>query len=97
MIEKEWKLFLTYTPGYFGYQLYPPLSLFHLKNDPHEERDVKDQNPEKVKELLTVLDEWRNNMGITEANDPMIALGNKGPRTYDFPEIFIKNEVNKFS
>lgn len=95
VIQKDWKLFLTYTPGYFGYQLYPPLSLFHLKTDPHEEQDVKSKNPKKVKELLKLLEEWRQRNGLTVENDPMIALGNKGPRTYDFPSFFVQTEINK--
>jgi len=95
VIQKDWKLFLTYTPGYFGYQLYPPLSLFHLKTDPHEEQDVKNKNPKKVKELLKLLEEWRQRNGLTVENDPMIALGNKGPRTYDFPSFFVQTEINK--
>lgn len=96
VIQKDWKLFLTYTPGYFGYQLYPPLSLFHLKSDPHEEKSVADENPEKVKELLILLEDWLKKAGYSFDTDPLMHLGNKGPRTYDFPSFFVGQYLKKY-
>lgn len=97
IIQKEWKLMLTYTPGYFGYQLYPPLCLYHLPTDPHETKNLAKENPQKVKELLGCLNEWRTKAGFEESNDPMVALGNKGPRTYDFPGFFVSEQIKKFN
>lgn len=96
VIQKEWKLLLTYTPGYFGYQLYPPLSLYNLSFDPHEAKDIAKENPEVVKDLLNNLQGWLHKSGFNFENDPMVALGNKGPRTYDFPSFFIKDQINKY-
>ena len=77
--------------------MYPPLSLYHLASDPHEEKDVAKANPTKVKELLACLQEWLAQAGFNENNDPMVALGNAGPRTYDFPSYFVSEEIKKYN
>ena len=55
------KLLLTYD-GAPGKMKYPPQSgepqLFDLKNDPGEKRNLAAENPELVKELSSLLDEW---------------------------------------
>jgi len=55
------KLLLTYD-GAPGKMKYPPVSgepqLFDLKNDPGEKRNLASRNPERVKQLSAVLNEW---------------------------------------
>jgi arylsulfatase len=37
--------------------------LYHLTTDPGEDRDVKDQYPEIVKELTSIADKYREALG----------------------------------
>jgi arylsulfatase A-like enzyme len=39
--------------------------LFNLKDDPGENRDLSKENPEKTRELLTALRQWRENTGAS--------------------------------
>ena len=61
MIRGHEKLLLTYD-GAPGKMKYPPQSgepqLFDLKNDPGENVNLASSNPERVKQLSAVLDEW---------------------------------------
>jgi arylsulfatase A-like enzyme len=41
------------------------LQLFNLKDDPGENRDLSKENPEKTRELLTALRQWRENTGAS--------------------------------
>ncbi len=49
-------------PGKYG-SMDVPLSLFDLTTDPGEDRDVKDQYPDIIKQLNTIADTYRNEMG----------------------------------
>ena len=61
MIRGHDKLLLTYD-GAPGKMKYPPTSgepqLFDLKNDPGENVNLASRNPERVKQLSAVLNEW---------------------------------------
>ena len=73
----EWKLVFpcisqTYgPPATIGHDGYPGkygsdsvhLGLYHLTTDPGEDRDVKDQYPEIVKELTSIADKYRETLG----------------------------------
>ena len=45
---------------YFNLKSDGKYQLFNLKDDPAEKRDLSDQNPEKVRELKTLLDRYRD-------------------------------------
>jgi hypothetical protein len=87
------KLLLTYSPGFYGYQLYPPAALFDLSTDPYEQNDLIEQRTDEARELFELVLSWLGQHGFDESTDPLQVLGNKGPRTYDFPEMFIKQEL----
>src|SRR5699024_7648273 len=70
----RWKLVLPHSysrveeqgqdgfPGKMG-QGYTELALYDLRNDPGERYDVKDQNPEVMKELDKLVEEARQDLG----------------------------------
>lgn len=72
-----WKLVFPHTsqtystPATIGHDRYPgkygsfnaPMALYNLATDPGEDRDVKDQYPEVVKELNAVADSYRHTLG----------------------------------
>lgn len=49
-------------PGKYG-QVEVPMALYDLSIDPGEDRDVKDQYPEVVKELSAIADKYRHELG----------------------------------
>jgi arylsulfatase A-like enzyme len=93
VFEDRFKLMLTYSPGYFGYGMYPPVALYDLAADPHEETDVLDRHPDVARRLYGRVEDWLRGHGHDAHGDPMQRLANVGPRTYDFPEIFMRQEL----
>ncbi len=93
VMRGDLKLLLTYSPGFYGYQLYPPAALFDLSKDPYEQNDLVEQRTDEARELFELVLGWLGQHGFDESTDPLQVLGNKGPRTYNFPEMFIKQEL----
>lgn len=63
VIEGPWKLLLTYDGQLGRYARHHPRTerrpqLFHLLNDPHEERNLAAQHPDRVAELAALLEAW---------------------------------------
>ena len=68
--DKEWKLVLPRKakPKYMKWaarkvEAVDEILLFNLKNDKEEQYNLADQNPEKVKELMLLIEEGRKELG----------------------------------
>lgn len=55
ILKGEWKLIEWFETG--------ETELFHLANDPYEQKNLSQENPEKKAELLADLRRWRENVG----------------------------------
>jgi uncharacterized sulfatase len=53
-VERDWKLILPAPQNELGGKS----ELFDLVNDPHEEKDLASDQPERVKRLTSLLDGW---------------------------------------
>ncbi len=56
-----------------GYHAFPDFMLFDLKNDPHEQNDIAQQNPELVHKAAFYLENWYGDMmrTATHPQDPL--------------------------
>ncbi|MFH1024442.1 MAG: sulfatase-like hydrolase/transferase [Planctomycetota bacterium] len=95
VLEGDWALRLVYNCAMFGYDVLPPVSLFNLAKDPHEEHDLVGKHPEIARKIYRRMESWRTVLGITDTTDPLRQLGNAGPRTYEFPGFFLNLELNQ--
>ena len=61
VIRGDDKLLLTYD-GRYGHMKFPPQDaqpqLFNLQSDPHEKKNLANEQPELVKELRQLIDQW---------------------------------------
>lgn len=58
----DWIYIRTY---HDGYHLFPTEMLFNIKNDPHEQQNVAQENKAVCKEAVYYLNEWHDNMMMT--------------------------------
>lgn len=72
-----WILIRTY---HDGLKNYPPLMLFNLEEDPHEQFNQAEDRPEVIGEGLALLDAWHAEMMATNdgAPDPMWTVMSEG-------------------
>lgn len=68
--DKEWKLVVprSKNPGYMKWRgrkinAVKEVQLFNMKNDKEEQYNLAEQNPEKVKELMLLIEEGRKELG----------------------------------
>ena len=61
VVRDEWKLVTNRDSSY--------VELYHLRNDPYEKHDRKEQNPTKVEQMLTLLDEWKATLPAKPSGD----------------------------
>ncbi len=80
----DWKLILPITkdargeplPDFYGRPRHPEPVLFDLRADPGEEHDVSTECPEKLTELMVILETWRREMAAAAGEpDPIQAQG----------------------
>ncbi|HCE46235.1 MAG TPA: sulfatase [Lentisphaeria bacterium] len=73
----EWLYIRTY---HDGYHLFPKNMLFNLKKDPNEQFNLADKNPDKVKEGISYLNEWHDEMMMTMQcdTDPLWTVMKEG-------------------
>ncbi|HWQ15198.1 MAG TPA: sulfatase [Roseiflexaceae bacterium] len=63
-------------PDFYGRPRSPAPQLFDLRADPAERHDLADQHPDRLRELLGLLDSWRADMArATGEEDPIRAQG----------------------
>ena len=65
-----------------GYHLFPEEMLFHLKEDPHEQKNLAESHPEVCGEAARRLENWHSEMMATSesSEDPMwVVLREGGP------------------
>ena len=74
VVESEWKLLRTYHPGHYPF---PPLALYHLPSDPHEERDRSAEEPARVAAMDALLDAFLDRYGVDP--DPLDWIIEDGP------------------
>ena len=81
--DQEWKLVVPRSkkPGYMKWRgrkinAVNEVQLFNLKNDKEEQYNIANQHPEKVKELMTLIEEGRQELGDHD-------LIGKGARFFD--------------
>jgi arylsulfatase A-like enzyme len=67
----------SYHDGYHGFD---DVMLFDVKNDPHEQHDVKDAEPQAATRALSMLEEWHAQMMRTSTIgfDPMWTVMREG-------------------
>jgi arylsulfatase A-like enzyme len=63
-----------------GYRDLPPLLLFDVANDPHEQRNLADERPTLVDHAMRLLTDWQHDMILTSAHgsDPMLTVLHEG-------------------
>jgi arylsulfatase A-like enzyme len=63
-----------------GHHTFPEVMLFNLKDDPHEQHDLAEQQPQLVNEAMRLLDEWHAEMMRTATHpvDPMWMVMREG-------------------
>jgi arylsulfatase A-like enzyme len=87
----DWLYMRTY---HDGYHLFDREMLFNLKDDPHEQRDVKAKYPEICARGARIILDWHDEqmLGSEYATDPLwTVLREKGPyHTWDVLETYLK-------
>jgi arylsulfatase A-like enzyme len=82
VIQGDWKLRWEYKS--FGKSDW---ELYNISSDPAERNDVAAQNPEKVKELLTLWDEYvKNNNVILPSRSPFEGISDQMPQRFPVEE-----------
>lgn len=63
-----------------GYKMLEPSMLFHLRNDPHEQKNLIEEEPETVNKAKSFLEEWYTEMARTGLSsvDPMMTVLREG-------------------
>ena len=63
-----------------GYHLFPEIQLFDLASDPHEQHDLAEQEPQRVKDAVAHLEGWHARMleSATHPVDPMASVMREG-------------------
>lgn len=76
----------TYHDGYKGY---PPIMLFNLTEDPHEQHNLAVAQPERVQRALAMLATWHYDMMATSTEDvdPMMTVLREGGPIYTRDEL----------
>jgi arylsulfatase A-like enzyme len=72
-----WLLVRTYDPGL---KAFPPLMLFNVETDPHETRNLADDEPQVVQQGLAMLEDWVSTQMRLSASgvDPMWTVLREG-------------------
>jgi choline-sulfatase len=73
----DYLLIRSYHDGYHGF---PDVMLFDVANDPHEQRDLAPERPDRVTQAMARLEEWHGQMMRSAAHpqDPMWTVLNEG-------------------
>ena len=73
----KWLLIRTYHPGM---KPFPPLMLFDIENDPHEQSNLAEAHPELVNQGLAYLEDWHTKMMASSesAEDPLWRVMREG-------------------
>ena len=63
-----------------GYKMLPPVMLFDLANDPHEQRDLAAKMPDVANRAMALLEMWYSEMAVTGLHnvDPMMTVLREG-------------------
>ncbi len=63
-----------------GYHDWPPLMLFDIVNDPHQQHNLADQRPELVDRAMRLLTDWQHEMMCSSKSnvDPMMTVLREG-------------------
>ena len=63
-----------------GYKDLPPVMLFDVENDPHEQNDLAEEREDLVDQAMSQLSEWYRDMALTSENDvdPMMTVLREG-------------------
>jgi len=63
-----------------GFHNFPPIMLFNLKDDPHEQYDITDQQPDLVGQAMTMLNDWQTEMmrTSTQPADSLFSVMKEG-------------------
>jgi arylsulfatase A-like enzyme len=81
---QDWMLIRTLHPGLYPYD--DEFWLYDMKNDWHQTTNVAGDNPEVVKELLAMMDEWWYRNAAPNQPDPLALAIERGEFRYFTPE-----------
>jgi arylsulfatase A-like enzyme len=91
--DKEWKLVVprSKNPGYMKWRgrkinAVKEVQLFNMKNDKEEQYNLAEQNPEKVKELMLLIEEGRKELGDHDRIGEGARFFDDGPKTQRIDE-----------
>jgi arylsulfatase A-like enzyme len=91
--DKEWKLVVprSKNPGYMKWRgrkinAVKEVQLFNMKNDKEEQYNLAEQNPEKVKELMLLIEEGRKELGDHNRIGEGARFFDDGPKTQRIDE-----------
>jgi hypothetical protein len=63
-----------------GYHLFPTSMLYHIEDDPHEQRNLADEHPDVCRDAVYILNNWHDDMMATMPDnvDPLWTVIREG-------------------